>query len=68
MPDSDEEDLTEEEKALRKEKAEKIKRILTQQRYVYVRETVSVAPFSYCITQKSFFLRNFLPETSLLII
>ena len=36
MPDSDEEDLTEEEKALRKEKAEKIKRILTQQRYVSV--------------------------------
>ena len=34
MPDSDEEDLTEEEKAVRREKAEKIKRILTQQRCV----------------------------------
>ena len=68
MPDSDEEDLTEEEKALRKEKAEKIKRILTQQRYVYVQETDSVAPFSYCNTQKSFFLKNSLPETSLLIV
>ena len=68
MPDSDEEDLTEEEKALRKEKAEKIKRILTQQRYVSVRETVSVALFSYCITQNSFFKRYFLSETSLLIV
>ena len=34
MPESDEEDLTEEEKAMRKEKAERIKRMLTQQRYV----------------------------------
>ena len=33
MPDSDEESVTEEEKAARREKADKIKRILTQQRY-----------------------------------
>jgi len=33
MPDSDEESITEEEKAARREKADKIKRILTQQRY-----------------------------------
>ena len=34
MPDSDDEDLSPMEKAIRQEKAEKIKRILTQQRCV----------------------------------
>lgn len=32
IPDSDDESITEEEKALRREKANKIKKILTQQR------------------------------------